>query len=328
MQLALGMKRKLNLKGTNMKCFLKAVISASVIFTLTYANTVFAYTPKAEKVIGNVYAIVGPLGQRSEENDGLNDNLGFIIVKDGVILIDSGASYLGAQRIEKAIKEITDKPVKWVINTGSQDHRWLGNDYFAAQGAEIIAMQRTVETQQQYAEDQMKRMEGFLKQRLKGTKPRTATRTLTGELANINLGGQALEMHYTNAHYPGDAWVWLPKQSVVFTGDLVYVDRIFAVLPWSSVVNGQNAFHELEKLNPKFIVPGHGSVSNIKKAQRDCGDYYDFLVETIGSAAQQMEPMQDILNKYNDLPQFKHLKHYDTLHRTNMNRTYLEFEQL
>ena len=135
-------------------------------------------------------------------------------------------------------------------------------------------------------------------------------------------------MRYTNAHYPGDAWVWLPKQSVLFTGDLVYVDRILTVLPWSSVINGQKAFHELVKLNPAFIVPGHGSVSNIKKLQRDCGDYYDFLVEIIGNAAQEMEPMQDILNKYNDLPQFKHLKHYDSLHRTNMNRTYLEFEQL
>ena len=311
-----------------MKCFLKAVISAGVIFALICANTVFAYTPKAEKVTDNVYAIVGPLGQRSEENDGLNNNLGFIIATDGVILIDSGASYLGAQRVEKAIKEITGKPVKWVINTGSQDHRWLGNDYFATQGAEIIAMQRTAETQQQYAEDQMKRMEGFLKQRFKGTKPRTATRTLSGEVAKITLGGQELEMHYTNAHYPGDAWVWLPKQSVLFTGDLVYVDRILTVLPWSSVINGQKAFHELVKLIPAFIVPGHGSVSNIKKLQRDCGDYYDFLVEIIGNAAQEMEPMQDILNKYNNLPQFKHLKHYDSLHRTNMNRTYLEFEQL
>lgn len=46
---------------------------------------------------------------------------------------------LGAQRLEKAIAEVTDKPVKWVINTGSQDHRWLGNDYFASKGAEIIA---------------------------------------------------------------------------------------------------------------------------------------------------------------------------------------------
>lgn len=311
-----------------MKRNLQAITSLILLIGLVYTGTVLAYTPKAEKVTENVYAIIGPLGQRSEENDGLNNNLGFVVARDGVILIDSGASYLGAQRIEKAIKDVTDKPINWVINTGSQDHRWLGNDYFASKGAEIIAMQRTAETQQQYAEEQMKRMEGFLKQRFKGTKAQPATHTLTGESAKIKLGGVELELRYTNAHYPGDAWVWLPKQSVLFSGDLVYVDRIFTVLPWSSVVDGQKAFQQLVKLKPNYIVPGHGSVSDLKKAQRDCGDYYDFLVEKIGSAAQEMEPMQDILNKYSDLPQFKHLKHYDSLHRTNMNRTYLEFEQL
>ena len=55
-----------------------------------------AYTPSAQQVVGNVYAIIGPLGQRSAENDGLNNNLGFIVTAEGVILIDSGASRLDA----------------------------------------------------------------------------------------------------------------------------------------------------------------------------------------------------------------------------------------
>ncbi|MCW9013125.1 MAG: MBL fold metallo-hydrolase [Gammaproteobacteria bacterium] len=295
---------------------------------LLFTNIVNAYTPKAEKVTENVYAFIGPLGQRSEENQGLNNNLGFVITKEGVILIDSGASYLGAQSIENAIAEVTDMPVKWVINTGSQDHRWLGNDYFSSRGAEIIAMQKTAATQLQHAEEQMQRMEGFLNNRFKGTHAKPANRLLSDQSARISLGGEELELHYTDAHYPGDVWVWLPKQSVVFTGDLVYVDRIFSVLPWSSVVNGQKAFHELVKLNPDFIVPGHGSVSDIAKARRDCGDYYDFLVDKIGAAAQEMESMQDVMKRYDDLPAFKHLENYGSLHRTNMNRTYLEFEQL
>ncbi len=310
-----------------------SIRSQSILFTLTLfslvlTSTAFSYTPKAEKVTDNVYAFIGPLGQRSEANDGLNNNLGFIVTKEGVILIDTGASLMGAERLEKAVRDVTSKPIKWVINTGSQDHRWLGNDYFVSKGAEIIAMKRTAETQKQYAEEQMQRMESFLKQRFEGTKAKPASKILSGESASINLGGQQIELRYTDAHYPGDVWVWLPEQSVIFTGDLVYVDRIFTVLPWSSVVNGQKAFHDLVKLNPKYIVPGHGRISNIEKAKKDCGDYYDFLAEKIGGGAQEMESMQDLLQQYNDLPQFKHLEHYDTIHRTNMNRTYLEFEQL
>lgn len=285
-----------------------------------------SYTPSAEKVVDNVYAIIGPLGQRSPENDGLNNNLGFIVTPEGVILIDSGASYLGAERVAQAIAKTTTQPVRWVINTGGQDHRWLGNDYFAKQGAEIIAMKRTAETQAEYAAQQMNSLKRFLGERLAGTTPLPASRRLEGDNATITLGGVELSIHYTDTHYPGDAMVWLPKQRVVFTGDLVYVDRIFALLPWSSVKNGQQAYAEMEALNPEFIVPGHGSVSDLEKARRDCGDYYDFLNNTIGPAAEEMVPMAEVMEKYKSMPAFEHLEHFSDLHRTNMNRTYLEYE--
>lgn len=285
-----------------------------------------AYNPSAEQVVENVYAIIGPLDQRSKENDGLNNNLGFIVTAEGVILIDSGASRLGAQRIEKAIAAVTDKPVKWVINTGGQDHRWLGNDYFAAQGAEIIALSRTAQTQAQYAQQQLNSLEGFLGERLAGTEPHPATRTLDGDEATLTLGGEKLVLRYTDTHYPGDSWVWLPEKKVIFTGDLVYVDRVFTLLPWSSVKNGQQAFRAMETLAPAYIVPGHGRVTDVEHARRDCGDYYDFLNDTVGAAAEEMVPMSEVMDEYGTLPQFEHLEHFGDLHRTNMNRTYLEYE--
>jgi glyoxylase-like metal-dependent hydrolase (beta-lactamase superfamily II) len=201
-----------------------------------------AFQPRAEKVVDKVYAIVGPTGQRSVENDGLNANFGFIVTAEGVILIDSGASRLGAKKLAAAIREVTDKPVRWVVNTGSQDHRWLGNDYFASQGAELIALARTAATQAEYASQQLDGLKRFLGERLVGTKPLPAKRTLVGDRASLELGGVTLELAYTDAHYPGDAWVWLPQQNVVFSGDLIYVDRLLGVLPWSSVKNGQAAF--------------------------------------------------------------------------------------
>jgi len=287
-----------------------------------------AYTPKAENVVANIYAIVGPIDQRDKENDGLNNNLGFIVTKDGVILIDSGASKIGAQRIEAAIRGKTDKPVKWVINTGSQDHRWLGNHYFSGKGAKLIALKRTTETQIQYAEQQLASLKKFLGNRLEGTRALTATEKIPGNNVTLQLGGETLVLRYTDTHFPGDNWVWLPKHKVMFTGDLVYVDRAFAVLPWSSVRNGQKAFRAMEKLKPKYIVPGHGRVCDLKTARKDSGDYYDFLVNTIGKAAREMESMSDVINQYANHSKFQHLKHIDSLHRANMNRAFLEFEAM
>lgn len=284
------------------------------------------YQPRAEQVVDNVYAIVGPLGQRDMENDGLNANFGFIVTQAGVILIDSGASRLGAEKIAAAIRAVTEQPVRWVINSGSQDHRWLGNDTFASQGAEVIALSRTAATQAQYAEQHLAGLNRFLGERMQGTRPLPATKTLSGAAATLELGGETLELAYTDAHFPGDARVWLPKQRVVFSGDLIYVDRLLGVLPWSSVKHGQQAFHALEALQPAHIVPGHGRVCDLAQAKRESGDYYDFLANQIGAAAKEMESMSEVLNRHADLPAFKHLENYDGLHRGNMNRAFVEFE--
>ena len=284
------------------------------------------YVPKAEVVTTGVYAIVGPLGQRSQENDGLNANYGFIVTPTGVILIDSGASRIAAEKLEGVIRTVTDQPVRWVVNTGSQDHRWLGNAYFASQGAEILAMARTGATQSQQGAQQLAGLERFLGERLKGTTPLPAPKLLTGDSATLDLGGETLELRYTDAHYPGDAMVFLPKQGIVFTGDLVYVDRLLGILPVSSVNKGHQAFKTMVALAPKRIVPGHGRVCDLDQAQRETGDYYAFLVDTIGAAAKEMEPMDETLSRHADLPAFRHLENYDSLHRGNMNRAFTEFE--
>jgi glyoxylase-like metal-dependent hydrolase (beta-lactamase superfamily II) len=300
---------------------------APLLFALALAAPVaHAFQPRAEKVVDNVYAIVGPLGQRSAENDGLNANFGFVVTPTGVILIDSGASLLGAKKIEAAIAKVTKQPVRWVVNTGSQDHRWLGNDYFAGKGAEVIAMSRTAATQAEYAAQHMEGMTRFLGKRMQGTKPLPAPKTLAGESAALERGGETLELTYTNAHFPGDAWVWLPRQRVVFSGDLVYVDRLLGVLPWSSVKNGQQAFKALAALKPARIVPGHGRVCDLAQAQRETGDYYDFLADKVGAAAREMEPLAETLDRYSDLPAFRHLGNYEGLHRGNMSRAFTQFE--
>lgn len=297
-----------------------------ILLALCLPLMAWAYTPRAEHVVDNVYAIIGPLSQRSRDNDGLNANYGFIVTPAGVILIDSGASRLGAMKLEVAVRAVTDQPITWLINTGSQDHRWLGNDYFASRGAQVIALARTAATQAEHAARQLEGLRLFLGERLEGTRSTPAPHNPPGDEVTLVLGGERLTLRYTDAHYPGDAWVWLPRHRVVFTGDLVYVDRLVGILPWSNVTAAQRAFRALEALDPRHIVPGHGRVTDLKQARRECGDYYDFMIERIGTAARDMEPLAEVLERYAELPAFRHLQNYDELHRGNMSRVFVQFE--
>ncbi len=304
-----------------------AGLLAASLFQPVLAGNAETYEPKAEQVNDNVYAIIGPTDARTYENHGMNANYGVITTDEGVILIDSGPGAFSGPHIERAVAAVTEKPVRWVVNIGVQDHRWLGNDYFRGQGAEIIAFEKTVQSQKEFADQHMEgRLPDALKERFEGTEPAYADRVLEGDTATITLGGTEIELSLTDAHFPGDAMAYLPAADTVFTGDLVYVDRMLGVHPWSNPQNGLEAFGRLEEIDPEHVVPGHGRVSDMKRARRDSGDYYDFLVNTVGEAARNFEAMSDVLDANEDVEDFKHLEHYDSWHRTNMNRTFILFE--
>jgi glyoxylase-like metal-dependent hydrolase (beta-lactamase superfamily II) len=295
---------------------------------LFLAPLVQAFELTPQRVAGHVYALVGPTGARTYDNHGLNANFGFIVTQEGVALIDSGASRQGAQAIERAIRSVTKLPIRWVINTGSQDHRWLGNGYFLEQGAQVIALQRTVRTQQRFAEQHLAGLEPVLKERLAGTLARPAAQPITGDSADLTLGGEPIQLRwFGDAHFPGDAVVWLPQQRVLFSGDLIYVDRMLGVLPWSRVGSWRSAFDAaLAALKPAIIVPGHGNVCDASKAQRDTGEYLAWLLDEVKPAADNWEGLEATVNKYSDAARWRYLENFKELHRGNLNRSYVQFE--
>ncbi len=297
-----------------------------LLFLSAFAAQAFELHPR--KVVDGVYALIGPTGARTYANYGLNDNLGFIVTDAGVVLIDSGAAAQSGPLVEQAIREVSDQPVRWVINTGSQDHRWLGNGYFAAKGAQVIALARTVRTQRQFADQELGMLKRVLKDHLDGTHPVTAAKGLPGDAAKFTLGGVPLELHwFGDAHFPGDAVLWLPRQRVLFSGDLIFVDRILGVMPESRTVSWDHAFHRtLDTLKPRYIVPGHGAVCDAAKARRDTGAYLDWLVAKVQPAVENWDGLEQTVTRLGDAKQWAYLEHYDTLHKANINRTYVQIE--
>ena len=300
-----------------------------VLAGLLLAGTALAESPilKTEKLGDGIFALVGPIGGRLPENFGLNANYGVIDTPQGAILIDSGASKQSAKLLDDEVKKLTGKAVRWVINTGSQDHRWLGNAYFQAQGAEIIALEKTVATQQQLGRGQIESLTGTLGAQMAGTEPLVSARPAAGNVASLDLGGRHVELRYfADAHFPGDAVVWLPKERVVFSGDHIYVDRMLGILPESNAVTWLAAFEQIMQLNPARVVPGHGAVCDAAKARRDSGDYLAFVANGVKQYADDMAGVDAAVKALGDAPQFRHLANFGDLHRGNVSRAYLRLE--
>lgn len=261
----------------------------------------------------NVYALVGDLGQRSPKNLGHNMTSGFIVTAQGVVVIDTGASLLGAQAIHAAVRKITDKPVIYAINTGGQDHRWLGNDYFKGQGAKLVAAEATIADMRTRGPEQIAMAERFLEGKFAGTKPVYPDVTFK-DRSVLPVKGERIELIYTGgAHTPGDILVWLPERSIVFAGDTVFVQRLLGVIPGSTLRWIKSLEYLRDTLKPKVVVPGHGHVTDLKESLRDSYDYLVFLRDTVSKrfadgAFHPAEASQEI-----DQSRFAYLVNYDDL---------------
>jgi len=304
------------------------VLSVLLFLSVTLASqTVRAGDPalKRVQVTDNVYALVGPLTQRDRTNLGNNATFGFIVTDVGVVLIDPGGSAKGAAAIAAQIDAVTHQPVKWVINTGGQDHRWLGNGYFHERGAEIIAAAAAVADQKERANDQLLVLEALIgDDNLSGTDTVFASRTFDQRIT-LTLGGEAFELSMVGpAHTPGDTVVWMPKRKILFAGDVVYLERMLGVGGQSDSAGWLEAFSALESLSPEVIVPGHGRPAGLTEARAQTRDYLVFLRQAVGDLIDAGGTLADV-GKI-DQSRFAHLAVADQIAGRNAHQVFQVME--
>ena len=280
-----------------------------------------------DRVAEGVYAHIGDRGARSADNEGLNANVGLVVTPAGAVLIDSGATFRSARQIHDAVKAVTPRPVKWVVNTGGQDHRWLGNGYFASQGAEVIAHVAALADMNDRGNDHLQSLKPTLGPKADGTEPTLPTRLLAANDDKLELGGVVFEFkHRGGAHTPGDVMVWLPQKNVLFSGDVVYVDRMLGVLPVSNTRRWLDTFAVVEQLNPAVLVPGHGSVTTVATARADTQAVLLALRAHMKKAVDDGVDVSAAVRSFDAQP-FMRLLNAAELMPGNASRTYLELER-
>jgi glyoxylase-like metal-dependent hydrolase (beta-lactamase superfamily II) len=298
-------------------------VAACLSLSATSAKAVeIVFQPVAQ----GVYAYIGETEGRTYENEALNANIGLVVTGDGAILIDSGASAQGAAQLADAAARVTSQPIRWVINTGGQDHRWLGNAYFATHGAATMAHASAQADMVARGQQHMAALTPVLKDKLQGTTPTLPQHWFEGQDTRLELGGVIVEIkHRGGGHTPGDVLVWLPQKNVMFAGDVVYVDRVLGMHAVSQTKPWLATFAVVDALKPAVIVPGHGAVTTLLKAQRDTRDLLQALREHMGRAIENGTDLSTAVHSF-DAQAFQHLQHAEVWIPQLANRTYLEME--
>lgn len=300
-------------------------IIATLILALSFGQSWADGKLKLQKVTQDVYEIVGELGNRTKDNLGNNATFGFVVTTAGVVLIDSGGTYQGAQNFDMLIKRVTDKPVVTVINTGGQDHRWLGNGYFKKQGAQIIASEKAVIDQKNRAQDQFIRLGNLVgNEIISDTNAVYADKTFT-EQFGFKMGETIFEIHHSGqAHTPGDSYVWLPQKKVMFTGDIVYVERMLGVGTQSNSKSWISVFETMAAYKPQYLIPGHGKATNLSQAKKDTYDYLVFLRKSVADFMENGGDISDIGSV--NQSKYSYLLNYESISGRNAQQVFTEME--
>ncbi len=289
------------------------MITRALIALSCLISSLGAYAFDTVRVAENIYALVGDLGQRSPQNLGHNMTSGFIVTDAGVIVIDTGGSRANAEQIHAAIRKVTDKKIIYAINSGGQDHRWFGNDYFRKQGTKIVTAESTAKDMRDRGAEQVERIRPLLGDQFTGTQLVYPDTTFTQRMT-LPVKGIAIELIHTGgAHTPGDLLVWLPQSSVVYAGDTVFAERMPGILPDSAGRWIKSLEYLRNTLKPRIVVPGHGKVTDMKQALRDSYDYLVFLRSAVRKrfADGAFDPVEASQNL--DQSRFSYLKNYEDL---------------
>lgn len=148
-------------------------------------------------------------------------NNAWLVTDGGVLLIDTRQHPRRAEELLAAIRRTTDKPVRWVINTHAHGDHYFGNSVFKREGATFIAHRDTAGMMDHHFGLEMKRRQGYFKQRQFDPKDVALVRpdiTFDSTLT-LTLGGRTIELLYIGAgQNPGDTFVRFPKERVLFAG--------------------------------------------------------------------------------------------------------------
>jgi glyoxylase-like metal-dependent hydrolase (beta-lactamase superfamily II) len=280
------------------------------------------------RVIENVYYVQGKPGVASAVNEGFNANAGFVVTPAGVVVIDAlGTPALGEALIA-AIRKITPQPIKRLILTHYHADHYYGAVAFRRAGVEIWA-NRSAVPYLESGEPERRRAQRAreLFPWVDENMPIVRADRWFDDATSFGLGGVAFEVRRVGpAHSPEDSIVVMPREGVVFAGDLLFAGRIPFVGDADSGL-WLARIEDLLALRPRYIVTGHGAMSN--DPARDLAltrDYLVYLRSVMGKAVENFVPFEEAYAA-TDWSPFAAVPVFEPANRVNAYGTYLLMER-
>jgi len=247
-------------------------------------------TLETRRLADGVYALLS--------NTPFADNAGFVVGTESVLVVDSHFNGRMGHQIIDAVRRVTDKPIRHLVNTNAFGDHTFGNYVFPA-ATRIVANRRTLDIlRATSAAEIAKRMAptvGGDVSVFDGVQLRLPDETFD-EQWSVDLGGRRVEARFFGAGMsPSDTVVWVPDARVAWTGNLIFGD---GTIPWAQSGGIRTYRATLEHLSAALhvttIVPGHAGLTT-GDAIGIYEQYLDDVLATVARAARDGVPPGELI---------------------------------
>lgn len=232
------------------------------------------------------------------ESDG-GSNIGWVIFEEYVFVIDANFPNY-AETVLAEIKETTDKPIRFVFDTHHHGDHAFGNNIFVKAGAtpvsQVNCFDVLVDSKSMYANW----AQG--KPAYQNTKLEIPTITFEDKMV-FDDGNQRVELlYFGHGHTVGDAVAYLPKQKILFTGDLC-VNGAYNYMGQSNSESWVRALTRVKGLDVETVCPGHGEMAGSELLDTQL-EYFVKLREQVAASLQEGKTAEETMLAI-DIPMYK-----------------------
>lgn len=251
-------------------------------------------------------------------------NIGFIVGTRCVAVIDSGGSVASGRALLGEIRKRTRQPVCYVINTHVHVDHVLGNAAFRGEGTHFVGHVRLADAIRHNVDFFVREYAADLDAPASEAQIIGPDRLVENTL-DLDLGARKLTLRaWTTAHTDSDLTVFDHATSTLWTGDLLFRERLPALdgsaRAWLGVIDS------LVALEPHHAIPGHGrptdDLANAVKPERA---YLQALIDDVRRALAEGQSLQQAINNVGQAHKENWLL-WDETHPRNVTRVYQELE--
>lgn len=275
-------------------------------------------------VAEGVYVHQGVHEESGPGNLGAIANIGFVVGRDAVAVIDTGGSAAVGRRLRAAIAAATPLPVRYVINTHVHPDHILGNAAFRADAPEFVGHRALPDALARRGPHYLEAARRDIGEGAASTElvPPTAT---VADRRDIDLGGRVLTLQaYPTAHTDNDLTVLDTATGTLWTGDLLFVERVPAID--GSARGWLAALDRLAAVRAVRVIPGHGPVTtDWPGALADLRRYLTTLVEDIRALQRRHATIEQAMDQAGAAERGRWTL-FDAYHRRNVAATFTELE--